>query len=74
MIKLYTKTVCPKCIVAKAMLEDSGVVYEAFNIDTDNEAKQVLVDKGFMAVPIAEHDGNFFTSNEQIQGLIEELK
>lgn len=66
MIKVYTKTVCPKCMVAKAQLEDQGIEYEALNIDTDSKAKEVLVDKGFMGVPVFEKDNKFFGSLNEL--------
>jgi glutaredoxin len=74
LIKVYTRTVCPKCIVAKAMLEDSELEYELINVDKNKDAKQKLNDLGFMAAPIVEHDGKFYPSMPEIQKLIQELK
>jgi glutaredoxin len=73
-IKLYSKTVCPKCIVAKAILDDSGVEYEVFNLDQDEEAKQKLKDLGFMAAPIIEYNGNFHTNTNQLQELLQDIE
>lgn len=74
MIKLYTKTVCPKCIVAKGMLDSEDVLYESINLDQDSEARQKLSDLGFMGVPIAEHEGKFYVNPNEIQELIQTLK
>jgi glutaredoxin len=73
-MKLYTKTVCPKCIVAKAVLEEEGVRYETVNTDQDDVARELLLGKGFMGVPVAEHEGEFYASLPEIQGLIQKLK
>lgn len=74
MLKLYSKTVCPKCIVAKVMLDDGEVEYEVCNIDQDEEASQKLKELGFMAVPIVEYNGEFFTTTNQLQEVIQGLK
>lgn len=74
MVTLYSKTVCPKCIVAKAMLEDSGIKYEVINMDNDIESRDRLVDLGFMSAPIAEYEGKYYANTNQIQELIQELK
>jgi glutaredoxin len=73
-IKLYTKTVCPKCIVAKGMLNESGVDYEVFNTDENEDARNKLLNLGFMGVPIAEYNGKFYTNNAELQELVSEVK
>lgn len=74
MVKLYTKTVCPKCLVAKSMLTNNEVSFEPINIDTDEKSKQKLIDLGFMAAPIAEHDGKYYCTLSEIEDLIEQIK
>lgn len=61
MLKLYTRTVCPKCMLIKSELTVAGLdgQYETINIDQDSEAKERIVNAGFMSVPILEVDGNF---------------
>lgn len=73
MIKLYTKTVCPKCIVAKAMLSDSEIEFTEVNVESNDEAREKLLDLGYSSAPIVEHDGNYYT-NEQLLGLIQDIK
>ncbi len=72
-MKLFTKTVCPKCMLVKTMMEAKGVEYEVANIDNDEIAKQEIVDKGFMAVPILLHDGQYYTDVKEITRIVEEL-
>jgi glutaredoxin len=74
MLKLYTKTVCPKCVVAKAMLNGNDIEFEAINVDQDEEAKNKLKDLGFMSVPIAELNDKYYTLPNQSDELLDDLK
>lgn len=51
---LYTKTVCPKCMLVKSELNVAGLEgkYEIINIDKDEQAKEKIINAGFMSVPI----------------------
>lgn len=73
MIKLYTKTVCPKCMLVKTVLNGAGLEFETINIDENEKAKELAVSKGFMSVPILEVDGEFIAEVPQIQAKIVEL-
>ena len=76
MMKLYTRTVCPKCMLIKSELNVAGLEgqYEMINIDQDDRAKEKIVSAGFMSVPILEvgdkliHD--FAEMNEFISELV----
>ncbi len=76
MMKLYTRTVCPKCMLIKSELNVAGLEgqYEMINIDQDDRAKEKIVNAGFMSVPILEvgdkliHD--FAEMNEFISELV----
>jgi glutaredoxin len=74
MIKLYTKTVCPKCVVAKSVLTENGAEFEAINLDTNKEAAQKLKELGFMAAPIAEYKDKFYILPNQTDELLDDLK
>jgi glutaredoxin len=74
MIKIYTQTICPKCIVAKSLFKENDIEFELINLDNDQESKQKLVDLGFMATPIVEHDGKFYTNMAQFQQLVDDLE
>jgi len=70
---LYTKTVCPKCMLIKSTLDATGLECDVVNIDENEEAKDLIVSKGFMSVPIIEVDGEFHGEIHQIQAKIYEL-
>lgn len=72
-MKLYTKTICPKCMLVKTLLDEAGVEYEVINIEENALALEKLKDKGFMAVPIVEYDGEFYADNKSIQELISKM-
>lgn len=72
-MKLYTKTVCPKCLWVKSEFADSELEYETINIDHDESAKEVIVSKGFMGVPILEVNGEFIADVNEIIAKIKEL-
>lgn len=72
-MKLYTKNICPKCMLIKTVLNGAGLEFETVNIDEDEKAKELVVSKGFMSVPILEVDGEFIGEVVQIQSKISEL-
>lgn len=72
-MKLFTKTVCPKCMLVKSMLESTGIEYEVVNIDQDEEAKEEIVGQGFMAVPILFNEDKFFATVPEIQSEIQRV-
>ena len=74
MLKLYTKTVCPKCVVAKMALTNNEVEFENINVDHNEEAKLKLKELGFMAVPIAEYNNKFYILPNQTDELLDDLK
>jgi glutaredoxin 3 len=44
-IEIYTKTFCPYCWRAKALLESKGVQYKEIAVDLGGEQKQVMVQR-----------------------------
>lgn len=70
-MKLYTKTVCPKCLWVKSELQQNGVEAEIINIDHNVEAKQKIVDGGFLSVPVLEMNGEFIGDVKEIISRIE---
>lgn len=74
MVKVYTKTICPKCMVAKSFFKSNDIEIEEVNIDQDEEARQKLIDLGFMAAPIVEHDSKFYLNMGEFQELADQLK
>ncbi|TBL77400.1 glutaredoxin family protein [Paenibacillus thalictri] len=67
-MKLYTKTVCPKCMWIKSEIARSGVEVEIVNIDHDEAARERLLEAGVMSLPVMEADGEFiFDTNEMVK-------
>lgn len=65
-MKLYTRTVCPKCLWIKSEAMRAGVEVEIVNIDHDEEARERLIAAGIMSVPAMESDGAFLVSPEEM--------
>jgi glutaredoxin 3 len=42
-VRMYTTTVCPYCIQAKALLKKKGVAFEEINVGGDPETREWLV-------------------------------
>jgi glutaredoxin len=69
-MKLYTRTVCPKCMWIKSELQRAEVEVEIINVDHDAEAFERLVAAGAMSVPVLEVEGEFiFDTNEMVKQL-----
>ena len=67
---IYTRTVCPKCTLVKTLLNSAGIEYETVNLDFDEKAESELLEKGFMALPIALDNGEYHADIPAIQALI----
>ena len=51
-IKIYSKTTCPACVMAKDILDKKGVTYEEIILDNKPEEIQELISKtGMKTVP-----------------------
>lgn len=72
-MKLYTKTICPKCLWVKSELEAANLPVEIVNIDHDEHAKQAVMDAGFMAVPVLEVNGEWLADTHVIMDRIATL-
>ena len=68
---LYTKTICPKCRWVKSELERAGLDAEIVNIDQDEQAKQTIMDAGFLSVPVLAYNGTFIGDVKEIVSQIE---
>lgn len=65
-MKLYTKTVCPRCMWVKSEALRSGIELEIINIDQDENARERLVKAGMMSVPVLETNGQFIINTEEM--------
>lgn len=69
-MKLYTKTVCPKCIWIKSEAQRAGREVEVMNIDRDEAARERLVLAGISSVPALEADGRFILDPAEMAALM----
>ena len=72
-MKLYTKTVCPKCLWVKSELSQVGLEAELINIDHDQQAMSKIIAAGFSSVPILEVNGEFIGDVPTILNRIEQF-
>ena len=72
-MKLYTKTVCPKCMWIKSEIQRSNLEVELVNIDHDEEARERLIEAGIRGVPVLEVDGNLILDPEEMLKQMEQL-
>ena len=72
-MKLYTKTVCPKCLWVKSELSQIGLEAELINIDHDQQAMSKIIAAGFSSVPILEVNGEFIGDVPTILNRIEQF-
>nr|WP_106783264.1 glutaredoxin [Lysinibacillus timonensis] len=70
-MKLYTKTICPKCMWVKSELQRAGLDVEMINIDHNEEAKEQILSAGFLSVPVLEYNGEFIGDVKEIVSKIE---
>lgn len=67
-MKLYTKTVCPKCMWIKSELQRAGLEVDIINVDHDEQAFERLVALGAASVPVMEVEGELiFDTNEMLE-------
>ncbi len=70
-MKLYTKTICPKCLWVKSELQRARLEVDIINIDQDEQAKQRIMDAGFLSVPVLELEGRFIGDVKEVISQIE---
>lgn len=59
-VTIYTTSTCHFCEMSKAYFKEHGVNYTEFNVSTDQEKRQEMIDKsGQMGVPQIYIDGEF---------------
>lgn len=51
MLTVYSKKNCPACVSTEALLMKYMVPFECVKIDEDDEAKQLILSRGFRTVP-----------------------
>ncbi|MEF3313534.1 glutaredoxin [Paenibacillus sp. GYB004] len=72
-MKLYTKTVCPKCMWIKSEIARSGLAVEIVNIDHDEDARERLLEAGVTSLPVMEAGGEFIFDTSEMVKLMEQV-
>ncbi|MEW9577346.1 glutaredoxin domain-containing protein [Bacillus toyonensis] len=73
-MKLYTKTICPKCLWVKSELQNANLEFDLINIEQDETAKEIILNAGFFSVPIIECEGKFIGDLQEIFTTIKMLQ
>ncbi|MDR0199911.1 MAG: glutaredoxin-like protein NrdH [Streptococcaceae bacterium] len=55
MVTVYSKNNCMQCKMVKKYLTEHHVDFEEHNIENEPEYRQVVLDMGYMAVPVVEY-------------------
>ena len=58
-IKIYSTPTCPHCKEAKKFFQEKGLPFTDINVAEDLKARKELIDKGQMAVPVIDIDGEW---------------
>lgn len=72
-MKLYTKTICPKCLLVKDAFTRKGIEIELVNIEQDDSSRNFLIENNILGVPVLESDGKLMNNVSEIMELIDEL-
>lgn len=52
MVVVYSKPACGSCIATKRALDKAGVSYETVDVSVDSAARDMLIERGFSAMPV----------------------
>lgn len=71
-MKLYTQTVCPKCMLVKNVVKMAGKEDEVeyVNLDEHENIREELKVKGFQSLPILEVNGDYVIDQSEIVSII----
>lgn len=58
-ITVYSKPACVQCNATYRHLDKKGLEYITVDISKDPDARQTIMDKGFMAAPVVVVDGDW---------------
>ena len=60
MLTLYSKNNCGYCLQAKALLKNNDSPFEEVNIDTDDVAREFVINEGHRTMPQIYREGKLF--------------
>jgi glutaredoxin-like protein NrdH len=69
---VYTKPSCVQCDATKRSLDKLGVSYSTVDVTVDAEAFEMLIDKGFKAMPVVNAGDEWWSgfNPDKINGLV----
>ncbi|HZG77092.1 MAG TPA: glutaredoxin domain-containing protein [Paenibacillus sp.] len=73
-MKLYTRTVCPKCMWIKSEIARSDLAVEIVNIDHDEAARERLAEAGVASVPVLEAENAYIADPNEMMKQLERLR
>jgi glutaredoxin-like protein NrdH len=69
---VYTKPACVQCDATKRTLDKAGIEYSTVDVTVDAEAFDMLVEKGFRAMPVVNAGDDWWSgfNPDKINGLV----
>ena len=64
---VYSRTVCPYCTQAKALLESKGIEYTEINIDKNAAGRDLLLEQGLRSVPQIYHNAELIGGFDKLK-------
>lgn len=52
MVVVYSKPSCGACVATKRVLDKAGVEYRSVDVSVDSVARDMLIERGFSAMPV----------------------
>lgn len=71
MLKIYSKTICPKCMHVKRELKGKGIEFKEINLDHDEESLEMLKSKNLQGLPVVEINKELVNDVGQIMSWID---
>jgi glutaredoxin-like protein NrdH len=71
-VTVYTKPACVQCDATKRTMDKLGISYEAIDVTANQDAFDMLVEKGFKAMPVVNAGDEWWSgfNPEKINGLV----
>ena len=60
MLKVFSRTKCPKCIELKSTLNTKGIQFEELNLDENSSYRDELRNNGFRSLPVIKVEDKYY--------------
>lgn len=72
-VTVYTKPNCVQCDATKRTLKNIGVEFDSIDVTENEDAFNMLVEKGFKAMPVVNVDDEWWSgfNPDKINGLVD---